>query len=63
MTLRIATPLQAARITITVKKKKRKPPSHMTQSRLTMTEAATALLTVRKTIETRVAEMDLSSIN
>ena len=62
MTLRIANPPQAVRLTIIVMKK-RKPPSPTTQSRGTMTKAEPALSTARKTIEKTVAEMDLSSIN
>ena len=62
MTLRIATPPQAVRLTILVMRT-RKPPSHTTQSWLTMAKEVTALLTERKNFETTVAEMDLSSIN
>ena len=42
--------------------KTRNHPSHTNQSRLTMKKAETALSTARKTIETTVADMDLSSI-
>ena len=62
MTLRIETPHKAVRLKIPVMKT-RKPPSPTTQSRLTITKAATDLSTARKTIETTVVEMDLSSIN
>ena len=61
MTLRIATNHQSARLTIPVTKT-RKPPSPTTQSRLKMKKTETDLSTARKTFETMVAEMDLSSI-
>ena len=62
MTLRIATPPQAVRLTI-LAMKTRKPQSPMTQSRVTMIEPAKAPPTARSTTKTTVAEMDLSSIN
>ena len=62
MTLQIANPPQAVSVTIPVSKT-RKPPYHTTHSQVTMTKSATALSTARMTIETTVAEMDLSSIN
>ena len=62
MTLRISTPPKAVRLTIPVMKT-RKPPSPTTQSQVMMIKAAASLSTARKTIETTVAEMDLSSIN
>ena len=62
MILWIATPPQAVSLTI-LGKNTRKPSSPRTQSRVTMKKTETALLTARNTIETTVAEMDLSSIN
>ena len=62
MTLRIATDPQAVRIKIPVMKT-RKPPLPTTQSQLTMTKVATALSTASTTIETTVAEMDVSLVN
>ena len=62
MTLQIATHSKSVRLTIFVMKT-RKHPSTTTQSWVTMTKSATSLSTARKTIETTVAEMDLSSIN
>ena len=62
MNLWRATPPQALKITIPLIKV-RKPPSYTTQSRVTVTKAATALPTPRRKSETMVAEMDLSSIN
>ena len=62
MKLRTATPSKAVRLKITVMKTS-KPPLPTTQSRVTMKKAVTALSIVRKTIETTVTDMDLSSIN
>ena len=62
MTLWIVTPPQEVRLTIIVMKT-RKPPSPMTQCWATMTKSATSISTAGKTIETTVAEMDLSSIH
>ena len=62
MTFTIATPTQAARLTIPLMKT-RKPPSPTTQSLLTMKKSATPLSTARKTFDSTVAEMHLSSIN
>ena len=62
MTLRIATPHQAVRLTIFVMKT-RKPPSPTTQSRVTIIKSATALTTARQKIETTVPEMYLSLID
>ena len=61
MTLRIASSHRAVRLTITVRKM-RKPPSPTTQSRMMMTKAATAPSAARETIDSTVAEMDLSLI-
>ena len=58
----IETPPQAVRIKIPVMKT-RKPPSPRTHSRVTMIKVEAALSTARKTIETTVANMDLSSIS
>ena len=62
MTLRIATPPLAVRLTIPVMKI-RKPPLLTTQIWVTVTKSATVQSTARKTIETAVAEMNLSSMN
>ena len=62
MTLQIETPYQAVGLTTPVMKT-RKPPSPTTQIRVTMKKSATSLSTSRKTIETTVTEMGLSSIN
>ena len=62
MTLQIATPPQAVSLTV-LRMKTRKPPSPMTQIRVTMRKSVTALPTTRKKSETMVADMDLSSIN
>ena len=61
MTLWIVTPHQEVRLTILVMKVI-KPPSPTTQILLTMTKAATAPSAARKTFDSTVAEMDLSSI-
>ena len=61
MTLRIATPNQAVMLTIPVINMG-KIPSTATQIRLTMTEAATAPLAARKTIDSTVEDIDLSLI-
>ena len=62
MTLQIATPPQGVRLKIPVIRT-RNPPLPMTHIRVTIKKAATALLTTGKTIETTVADIDLSSIN
>ena len=62
MTLHIATPPQAVRLTV-IMMKNRKPPSPTTQSQVTMTKTATGLSTAGKNFETTVSEMYLSSIN
>ena len=61
MTLWIATPHQAVRITITVMKMIN-PPSPTTQSHLTVMKAATSPSAARETFDSTVAEMDLSPI-
>ena len=55
-------PTQELRLTIPLMKV-RKTPSPTTQSRVTLTKSAIALLTPRRKSETMVAAMDLSSIN
>ena len=62
MTLCIMTPHQEVTLTIPLIKI-RKPPSPRTQSLVTMMKAATAPLAARKTFDSTVAEMYLSSIN
>ena len=62
MTLWIATPHQALRLRIPVMRM-RKPQSPTPQIWLTIMKAETAPSAARTTIETTVADMDLSSIN
>ena len=61
MTLWIATPHQAERLTIPVTNM-RKPPSSTTKILQTMTKAATDPSSARETIDSTVADMDLSLI-
>ena len=62
MALRIATPHQAVRLTISVTKK-RKPQLPTTQILLTITKAEAAPSAAKKTIDSTVAEIQLSLIN
>ena len=62
MTLWIATPHKAVRLTIPLMKM-RKPPLPTTQSLLTMMKSETDPLAARKAFDSTVAEANLSSIN